>query len=429
MTKFSFQGPSIFKDKQNKKWFIKYNIKYPGEAMQYRKEYGKSYHTKLNYIKDLDEREVEANILLALVLEDLNNQIDPENKEAEQEAALIQQIKEAEQYHYDYCLNLFLKEKGYLSPKPKQENSAKIYKSFLKNNFKPMLVELGIVENVRKITKEHIQNLIDLHYFSEDNDDISIWGGVTCNLSLSYIRSFLEVLVDKKILAENPAKDIKQKPKGIRVEARKTIFTRAELDFLFNAASETDIALEAVYKLIYYGYIRISELFRLQLKDIIFEKSIINIPSEKAKSQKDGFSRNIHMYPKLKECLQRYINAEFGDDMQPDYYLFYSKKYNDKLHRKTQIQFYADSSAFFQKMTAMKGAEKLFLNRSGLYPYTLKHTGATFFIEDNINNSSPTKLLLHVQKQMRHKTLTTTQIYISRDLGLNLELENEFVFN
>ncbi|MBK0380864.1 hypothetical protein [Mucilaginibacter segetis] len=58
---FCYKTPIIFKDKDNKKWFIRYATKYPGdEQFKELKEYGRLYTGKsLNLIKNLRERATE----------------------------------------------------------------------------------------------------------------------------------------------------------------------------------------------------------------------------------------------------------------------------------------------------------------------------------------------------------------------------------
>lgn len=427
LAKFTYTEPKIYKDKDNKKWCIRYNLKYDeSDETQYRKEFGKSYNIKLNRIQELKVRSVEAEILKGMVADDLYKGIDPEKKEEQQKAKLLQKIKDAERFNFDYCLQVFLKEKGYLDPIPKKTGSSKTYRLLLTNALKPALEEVGAADDLRLVKKEHILGLIDSHYFS-DGEDIKRWSGSSCNVNLAIFSSFFEVLVDKGILEANVAKLVKYKPAGARNEARSTIFKRDEIEILFNVAKERDSTLEAIYKCIYYSYIRISELFRLQLSDVHLDRDIVNIPFVKAKKQNDGFSRDVYIYPKLKECLERYIQKTFGNDRNPNYYLFPNLLYNDKVHRKTPVPFYTASAHLFRYLK--KQHPDKFVGREGLYPYTLKHSGATYFIEDNINNSSPTAMLLHLQKQMRHSNLNTTQIYISKDLGLTLELEKSFIFN
>lgn len=428
MAVFTFDAPYIYRDKGNKKWLIRYTIKGDGIKNPYRKETGVNYESKFNYIKNLKEREIEINVVLGLVLQDLQDGVDPENRKEDRKKIILQKIKDAEQFHFDYCLNIFMKEKGYVNPIPKKEGSAKTYRLFLNNFLKPVLIENNIVNDVRKLTKDHVQGLIDSHYYAEEGSGIRKWVGNTCNINIAFISSFLEVLIDKKILKENVTSTIKAKPVGGKVEARSLIFKREEINILFNYAQKTDPTLECIYKFIYYGYVRISELFRVKLKDIDLQKDLLNIPYENAKRQNDGYSRDIYIYPKLKECLERYLQITFGDDRRDDYYLFPNLLFNDKTHKKTPVPFYTASAKLYTAVTLLPESKGLF-KREGLYPYTLKHSGCTYFIEDNINDSSPTKLLLHLQKQMRHQNLDTTQIYISKDLGINLEVEKSFIYN
>jgi hypothetical protein len=113
MKLFDYSEPYLYKDKDNKKWFVRYSISYKGEKTDYIKEYGKIYWGySLNRIKDLKKREKEFNDLIAIIRLDLKAGID-KRKPASIEAFVNKQNTLSKKYSFDECFKLYLKLKGY----------------------------------------------------------------------------------------------------------------------------------------------------------------------------------------------------------------------------------------------------------------------------------------------------------------------------
>lgn len=70
------------------------------------------------------------------------------------------------------------------------------------------------------------------------------------------------------------------------------------------------------------------EIFRLRLEHLNLDKWELEIPAEIVKGQRDDSTESVKIYPKLKEVLIKYLDEYFGDDMKPDYFLFYHQHKN-----------------------------------------------------------------------------------------------------
>lgn len=417
MKKFTYKEPRLYKDKENKKWCIRYAIKYEGESeYNHLKEYGRLYYNQsLNLIPDLKKREKEFNLLRSAIELDLRDGID--KKQVSTVKKYVEnRIKEVNKIHYDECVKLYLQVKGYVTPVLKKVQSKVTLTMFLNNQFRPFLVENNLLGDVRMITKSHLHQFMNFYYL---HDDPKIkWGNNTFNTKRSYFGSFFSVLVDEELIDVNPVLAIKRKPK--EKSQRFVIFTRDETKLLFDYLYENSYITYVMAKTIYYSYIRGSESTRMLVKDFDFSNNSILVRYEVAKTQNDKLDRHIGMHKPLKDVLIEYLSRY---DYQPDWYLFGvdGKPATEQIDR----HYYEELSDAVKVLAKLHSG---LFNRPHLTYYGLKHTGVTHFIEDHLNTTNMLELLQFVQNQCRHERFTDTQIYW-KQLGFSLSTTSKFLIS
>jgi len=439
MKKFSYTEPYIYpspergnaktgyKDRNNKpitKWFVKYIITFEDRVKIQRKEYGSSYDIDLNRIRNLRTKMYEANILRDYVEDDLKNGIDPLDRKAALEARALQILSEAEKYSIRYVFSQWFASKNYSNPIPSKEISAKGYLLFYNNLFIPYLERCGLAEDIRKITDLHITAFIREKYDAGD------WGAFTCNVRIGWLGGVFKYAYRQRLIPINPMnfverisenkiifdKDNKPMLKS-KKEARFSIFTDNEIEDIFEGFR--DSPYEPIAKTVFYSFIRFSELFRLRLSDLDLANGVFHIRPEIAKGQRDGRIHTVKIYPPLQEALHRYINKYFGVDTRPEYYLFYHIE-------KTRPASYSIFQHAFIQLKMVLETKGIFIRKS---PYSLKHTGAKRFIDINKKkNVKSYQIIEAIMKQMRHSDFSTTQKYIYKDLGINLDEDDVFSF-
>ncbi|WP_316797296.1 site-specific integrase [Pedobacter agri] len=436
MKKFTFSEPVIYpskkdggyKDNEGKpitKWFIRYKITFDDSRTEYRKEYGASYGRKLNTFKTIKDKEIQAAILLGLVLHDLESGVDPANRDKEIEEKIKREIIEAEQYKYLNIFNQWCAYKNLNNPIPSKENTARNLKLFHINQFIPFLERIGKGDNIKKITDD------DINLFIKEKYDAGVWGAFSANTRIAWISGVFTyahkiakvidinpmLLVNKinedKVITIDNKPTLKQKK-----EVRFNIYTDKEIELIFERWYNTPY--EAICKTVYYGFVRFSELFRLKLSNVDLENNCFNIPASIAKGQRDGRTMKVKIYPQLKEVLERYILKYFGDDQNPDYYLFWVKKPTNPMG------YTAFNYHYLQLLKELK-AENIEIHKT---TYAFKHSGAKRFIAINKKkNFSSYELIEELMRQMRHQDFSTTQKYLYNDLGIELDAETNFSFD
>ncbi|HEX8577102.1 MAG TPA: site-specific integrase [Flavobacterium sp.] len=453
MSAIIFSEPSIYKDQANKKWCVRYTKKVDGTT-SYIKEYGKSYNIRLNAIPDLKKRDKELDILLELVKQDLEAGVSPEEKERIEEQKRIEEIEESQAYNFDEVLKFVIRKKGFDNPLPNQKHSKRNLESFWTNTLKPFLEDIGKANDVRKVTIDDIEKLIELKSSPQPqfhrNGKIKIdkatgqqlvkadWSYNTASNRIDWLGMYFQALVDSRKLAINPCHNIKRDDvlvddvKGTNLK-RFQIFTREELDLLWDYLENRNYYDYAFARMIYFTFIRPSEILRLRLWMLDLKNNKILIPPHIAKNgKKVKKTLEVYVPPVLATELEKYLNLTFGDDLNPDYLVFPAfasgtfRILGNKERSITSL-----SECLKDHLTRLR---KIHPN---LFPphktgYGLKHSGNTYFIENNFNtkNMSALKILTFLRKQNRHSDLSMTQKYISEELGIMLDQEdNAFVFD
>jgi len=408
MNKFEYKDPYLYEDKANKKWCVRYSIRYAGEKNYIPlKEYGKSYPfpKPLNSIVNHDERRKEFQKLLLLVEMDLKKGIilkQPETLKVLDDKA----AKEASKKSYDECLKSYMIEKGYINPIPKKERSAEAIESFHRNQFRPFLERKKLLGDISKIGKAELMEFTN--YYLKHPDPKRKWSNTTYTIKKALLSTFFSSMVDNDIIDENPAKKLKSLEK--ESTERFELFTIEERDILFNYLDSSDKKnypfLSATCKSIYYSYIRETELSRLKVSDFNFQDRTIRIHPDNAKGQRDKKVRFVKMTKELKAGLETYLSKY---EHQPNYFMF-GKKFRPSQYR-TGTDWTDD---FKDVIDVLKIKHPGKFNREGLSPYAMKHSGVTHFIEANKANYSTSVLYGYVQKQCRHERFATTEIYYNK---------------
>jgi len=417
MNKFDYKKPSLCKDKDNKKWFVRYAIKTPDEKnFRPLKEYGGSYLFKsLNDIPNLKEREKKFNELMVLMNHDLKNGVDIKNTESVK-AYVQKQEKEANKLTYDFCFNHFLKVKGYIDPTPKKKKTAELTKNLHKNHLRPFLESKNLLSDVTQITKAVLLEFMNFHYLSDDPK--LKWSNTTFNHKQAMFSTFFQTLVDEDLIPDNQAEKIKRKEGEMTERFGK--FTKEERDLIFTHFDKHSPFMSVVTRFIYYAYIRGTELTRLKISDIDLDSRTITMQAKNAKGQKDGLPRHVKMSNQLTEAIRKYLSLY---DYQPDWFLFgWNYKPNN-----TEIN-YNWQFHFRNGLKELKKQHPDKFNRPGLTLYALKHSGVTDFVNDNAATKSSTELFRIVQTQARHEKQTTTSIYMKK-LKLDIDTFDEFVWD
>lgn len=420
---FEFTEPVIFKDKKhgNKKWFISYSIKYPHKDKTFtrRKEYGKN----LNREKDLVKRHEDAEVLRKMIHNLLLKGVDPKNKNSAINVAEAKK-KEIVKYSFDTLFDFYCKLKGFDNPEPKQEKSARNVKRFFTNQFRDYLIKNGLAEDIRKITKSHVLDFLNSYYFQTDPKK-GKWGNTTFNNIKNWISWFFNSLIEEdKIKMINPCDTIPSKPK--KGKKRYEVFTKEELTILFDFLDSEDFSYSTACKMIYYAYIRESELERLKVRTIDLDARMIRIPASDAKGHSDGLEKDVVISKELKESLTKYLNDNPND---PDMYLF-GKKFVPSPRRVGSgwHERFREYINHLRSEVLKKDHKSELFSRDGLSLYALKHSGVSHFIADNLKNNGGLKVLRFIQSQCRHEEFRTTEIYI-RKLPVDIGEYDDFIYN
>lgn len=214
----------------------------------------------------------------------------------------------------------------------------------------------------------------------------------TYNNYCGFLVTLCEFFIKKKYMAENPAMQLKKIPKS-RLEKKRDIFTSEDLTELFRRLLQCDKKYLLACYFEYYCMIRPNELWQLRVDDLDLSRQTVTVSAKVSKSSRTDVVTLPRILIDL--LLELKITEKPGN-----YYIF-----GDKF-----------------KTCADPGHKKMFSNYwsrhivspRGLFPelkdknvcfYSLKGTGITNMLE----NSVPSVV---VQRQARHRHLTTTEIYM-----------------
>jgi integrase len=416
MNLFDYTLPKKISKGKDNKWYIRYTIQYTGKEKEYPKEYGRMLLGKsLNAIEDLKEREKEFNKAILLLEMKLKQGIDIRYPETVK-AVIQEQLKESKKYSFDENFAFYFKMKKYDKPIPKKMISATNVRSFFKNQFQPFLIKKGLNDDITRVTNDDILEFMNGYYLSDNPE--TTWGNNTFNNKKGWLNAFFDCLLQEKRITLNPVAGIKNKSK--ESTGRFETYTKEERDIIFEYLDEKDVFIATVVRLIYYAYIRESELTRLRVDNFDLEKRRIAIHPDNAKGQKDKLYRWVIMTKQLQAALERYLEHF---EHKPEWYMFGWKKKPSPTQLNNDWQY-----RFRMALAVLRDKHPTLFNRPGLSLYSMKHTGVTDFVNDNYKKNSKMNVLRYVQSQCRHEEISTTEIYLKK-LQINIDIVDEFEFD
>jgi len=170
-------------------------------------------------------------------------------------------------------------------------------------------------------------------------------------------------------------------PNVVQRSSLPIVFSRVDCKKLFFVTK--NLKHRAILTLIYSAGLRISELCKLQVHDIDFDRMTITV--RQGKGNKD---RCLPLAELMKKGLLQYLNQ-----YKPAGFLFYGmtgKEYPYSVRSVQQI--------------LVKALKKADIQKPGASVHTLRHSFATHLLEDGTN-------IVKIQQLMGHSSIQTTMIY------------------
>lgn len=261
--------------------------------------------------------------------------------------------------------------------------------------------ELNYSDNTIKSYEEDLDNYFDyvkknnINYLKIDKDDIRNYLKYLDNLKLnsrsisrmlSALRTYYKYLVLKKIVKNNPFREIRNPKVGKRLPNYLNNLEIEDLTNSYKLDNPTNIRNHLIIELLYSTGIRVSELVNIQINDINFHDNSIRILG------KGNKERIVLFGDYAKEIIDLYLQKARNT--------FIKKNNND----------YLILNCFGNKLTTrsveeiVKKASLDLKLKNRVTPHTIRHTYAT----DLLNNGADIK---SVQELLGHSSLSTTQVY------------------
>lgn len=412
MTQFKFSAPFL-SDKDSKKWMVRYKIEYPNQKPEYRKEFGKRYGLSING-KDLKiaERKQNAEDLIAAVLAELQMGVDPENSQVGYEQVKLKKLDAEKKYTLQYNFDLYFEKAGYNAGVEKKKDSGRNLSYFFKNQFIPYFQKLGL-DDIRQLTKPVLRNFLEKNI----NDDS--WKHSTANVKKGWISAMFGKLVEFDVLDSNPIASIKNyKSNGVKVQRFQT-FSEKEIETIFNYCKTNRlIRLELFLKIIYYAYIRKSEIRRMTFEHINLNEERFEISEDISKKGEVGRIYKVKMHPELLDVLHRYIEHYRLDENDHNKVLMSLTKRNAPL----AVNFIQKD--FDVMLKNVKTANPNLYKKEGQTIYSFKHSGVQHRYERLRTELGGGKALDFVRSQCRHQHQHTTEIYL-QNIGCDISPDDE----
>lgn len=417
---FEYILPVIRKDPSNIKWYVHYSIKYPDKDKKFVRY--RHYGRDLNREPDLKKRQRNAKEMAEKVARMLKRGIDPKNKNSLLEAKQ-RTVNATKRYSFELLYEYFLNIKGYKNPKPKQIRSAMNMKRFFTNQFLPHLKKHGIDHDMTLVDKAIILDLLNDRYLGLSGIK---WNSTTYNNARAWIGTLFNTLIyEERLPIVNPCDKIKRKPKN--PVDRYEVYTPLEIKIIFNYLKKVDFNYLVACQMIYYAYIRSSEISRLKVSSIDLTKRVIRIRAEDAKGSVDGLEKDVLISKDLHASLMEYFKQNshkptdylFGKKVKPCEYVL-SLSWHEKF--KDHLDYLKDK---YNKLSG--GKHKTLFNRNGLTMYSLKHSGVTHFVHNNMKERGTLRVLQFIQHQCRHSKFEITQLYLKK-LPVSIEEHDEFKY-
>lgn len=332
----------------------------------------KRYKSGINEFKIYRERLKEANALCQVLKEELKDEwnplivADPSSVKIYSLGAAIDyilQIKAATlrkktKYTYEYILKLF--------------------KEWLHEN---NLLYIG----ARFFTGAQAQQYMDWMLMKKK------YSGRTFNDHLIVLRTFFNCFMDREWVVKNPFRAVKRKTQTV---GRNLAFTDAEMELIDRELYEKDRRLYYFKSFMQHGFIRRTELTCIKVKHINMLTKTIIIPGHDAKN---NFQESVVIPQKLEAIIKEMELHRYRSDD----YLF------GRLLQTGPTQ-YKNPNHISARLTKRLKDLKID-SEKGLYSF--KHTGVCQYYY------ATGKDIYSLLRQLRHRDLTTTTIYL-KSLGL-----------
>lgn len=217
------------------------------------------------------------------------------------------------------------------------------------------------------------------------------YSGRTHNDHLIILKVLINCMIDREWIMKNPFKKIKPKETTI---GRNLAYTDEEREKLKNILYEKDRDMYYFSQIVYYCFIRRSELARLKIKDIDLVNHTITIPADVSKNKtQESVVIPVGLEPALREMeLHKYDRN--------DYIFGYKLKRTSKIFVNIN-----HISTRHNKFVTKLGIDK----EKGLYSWKATGVITAYY--------ATKKDIYSVMRQLRHRSLETTQIYM-KTLGL-----------
>jgi len=272
-----------------------------------------------------------------------------------------------------------------------RKDTRKTYVSVI-NTFKTFLSEKGYEkEYVLNFKTSLVSDYLDYIYLEKKLSP------TTYNNYLKVIRVFANFLLQRGYIKSNPTEvfeNKKRKPK------KRTIIEKDVIENIFSSLENEHNDFLLVCKMIYYCYIRPTELSKLKVKDVNIKDRLIHLSSDIAKKSSGHITIPTKVIPHLVDHIK---------SANPNDYLFsINECKTDK--KPGSGKHYYDR---WIKYVVKKGFTTQPL-------YSLKDSGITFALDAGISTVS-------VMNQARHTDLKVTTAYVRKNTkkaDMNLDKEN-----
>lgn len=258
------------------------------------------------------------------------------------------------------------------------ENTVKTYSSIIRSMIDYMSSKEGVYDGRKFLAcfKKYIRDL------KKDQD-----------VSQNYI--YLNTVVCKKFLEFNDIYFLEDVQNPKRTKSLPKSLTEKEVKSLIDAVQITDEDSElkkkakmrdkVILEFLYSTGLRISELVKLQKRDIDFDERTIRV---RGKGEKD---RIVLFDENTRDLIDNYIETQ----NQKSEYLFINKNGRKLTTRYVQmmIKEYAEKAGIKKKVT----------------PHVLRHSFATHLLKNGVD-------IRVIQQLLGHSSLSTTQIYTNVDM-------------
>jgi integrase len=417
MEKLKFTTPKT-NDNNPEKWLVRYTLHVNGKA-EYRKEVGTTYpelgdtlnskHMRLPSSKNA--RKNLAATIETLLLTDLNNGVDPENSKHGYQLLNQKKLESLKEWHIQTHLDFYFKKVGLVGEVPDRKKTTQYnLKMFFQNQFIPYFKSKGLANDIRMITKQHVRAYLDYHYEATGKDK---WSYRTVNTRRAWMRAFFAVLVEYDFLEINPVQSISAKKADGTGRGDYVIYSEDEIKLMIDATiKKGDKRLELIIKIMYYSFVRGSEMRRITMKHLDLVHNKFRMSADISKKNNSGNSYSVLLHPELVKTIKEWIELKGIDVNNLDYPLFPNPK-GKIMCRKFHEKSYHDL------LEELRADNKNLFNKKNQTIYSLKSSGVTHTYYKNRDKPDVLKFL---QSQCRHASVLTTEIYLKK---LDCQIEEQ----